>query len=1048
MNLKLSSFTILIVFGCLSIIGLSIIPLLNVKLKPTREYSSISINYSWRNSSAKLLEKEVTSKLEGVFNVLQGVRNINSLTQKGRGRITLEFEKNSDMDAKRFEISNLIRQTYDDLPLGVSYPQINNLNSFRNNDEEKAVLSYSINSLENPYYIEKYVRDKLIPKLKEIDGVNSVNIYGANSYEWVVEYKTNQLLQLGISVFTISRAVNLYFQKQQLGLVSFYSNEDSINKEISLSLIYNSTEEVDWSSIPVKKVGERIIYLSDISDVKFKETEPTSYYRVNGLNAISITIFSDKGINTIDLSKKVKTKVSNLNDNLNQDGYSLKLTYDSSEFISEEISKIISRSAYSLIILLILILFIHWNFNYLKVLFLSIVANLTISIIFYYLFKVELQIYSFAGITISFGIIVDNSIVMIDHIRNKGNKRVFLAIIASTLTTIGALFIIFFLKEEQKINLLDFALVISINIIVSLFISFFLIPSLLEKVQLKRVKFNLNKKRLIVKFTKVYIQIILLCKKKYLKWFFILIFIFGFGLPLHLLPEKLKGDSFFIEFYNNTLGNDWFNKEIRKDLEKFIGGSIRLFTENIFEKSYNLDPEVTAIKIRGNMPPGVTISQLNESIKEFENLLSKYSEVKLFETNVFDSRNSQIQIYFTKNSELTGFPYVLKKLLEEKANSLGAASWSVAGIGRGFSNALGSGYKSQAITLEGYNYSQLYGYAEELKEQLIRNAGVRIKDITIQNNRRSYKQFGEFYLDLDSEKLADAEISQSIVQSFLRNIFFSEGITTIVNDSELQTVRLVSDEYKKSNIWDFKSTPLWISKKQYKLGQLAILNKKNINNSIYKTNQQYSLIVSYDFIGTYRLARKVKRDNIKQIKTKLPIGFKVGKSFSTNWDKDGVNQYYSLIIVIFIIFLVCAVLLESLKQPFVIISMIPISFIGVFLTFYLFDFNFDQGGYASFILLCGISVNSALYIINDFNNLKTQYPKRNLTQLYFKAFNYKIIPVSLTIVSTIVGLIPFIWSEQNEAFWFSFAVGAIGGLIFSTLGIFLYLPLFLKMDKK
>jgi multidrug efflux pump subunit AcrB len=80
--------------------------------------------------------------------------------------------------------------------------------------------------------------------------------------------------------------------------------------------------------------------------------------------------------------------------------------------------------------------------------------------------------------------------------------------------------------------------------------------------------------------------------------------------------------------------------------------------------------------------------------------------------------------------------------------------------------------------------------------------------------------------------------------------------------------------------------------------------------------------------------------------------------------------------------------------------------------------------------------------------LKTQYPKRNLTQLYFKAFNYKIIPVSLTIVSTIVGLIPFIWSEQNEAFWFSFAVGAIGGLIFSTLGIFLYLPLFLKMDKK
>jgi len=134
--------------------------------------------------------------------------------------------------------------------------------------------------------------------------------------------------------------------------------------------------------------------------------------------------------------------------------------------------------------------------------------------------------------------------------------------------------------------------------------------------------------------------------------------------------------------------------------------------------------------------------------------------------------------------------------------------------------------------------------------------------------------------------------------------------------------------------------------------------------------------------------------------------------------------------------------LESLKQPLAIISMIPISFIGVFLTFYLFDFNFDQGGYASFILLSGISVNAALYIINDYNNLRNQYKNRNIQLLYFKAFNYKIIPIILTISSTIAGLIPFVWSGQNEAFWFSFAVGSIGGLLFSLIGIIVYLPLF------
>jgi multidrug efflux pump subunit AcrB len=128
--------------------------------------------------------------------------------------------------------------------------------------------------------------------------------------------------------------------------------------------------------------------------------------------------------------------------------------------------------------------------------------------------------------------------------------------------------------------------------------------------------------------------------------------------------------------------------------------------------------------------------------------------------------------------------------------------------------------------------------------------------------------------------------------------------------------------------------------------------------------------------------------------------------------------------------------------------MIPISFVGVFLTFYAFEINFDQGGYASFILLAGISVNSALYILNDFNNLKKDRPNLSLSTQYQKAFLSKITPVLITILTTIFGLIPFIWDGQQEVFWFSFAAGSIGGLVFSLIGIFLYLPLFMKLQMR
>ena len=315
-------------------------------------------------------------------------------------------------------------------------------------------------------------------------------------------------------------------------------------------------------------------------------------------------------------------------------------------------------------------------------------------------------------------------------------------------------------------------------------------------------------------------------------------------------------------------------------------------------------------------------------------------------------------------------------------------------------------------------------------------------DITSGNSWGGNGNSQEYYLDFDNKKMALAAVSQTSLYDYLNKQTHSGGLTSFIHNNELQQVKLMSDKYQKMNVWDLKYAPIAILNNQYKLNQMASIEKKNTGNSISKSNQQYRLTVEYDFIGTEPLARKVREDNVKELESKLPIGYRVFEQSYGGWDKKDMKQYYFIFVVILIIFFICSILLESLRQPFAIISMIPISFIGVFLTFYLFDFNFDQGGYASFILLCGISVNAALYIINDYNNFKRQYPLRNSQLLYFKAFNYKIIPVLLTIMSTMVGLIPFVWGGQNEAFWFSFAVGSIGGLLFSLIGIFIYLPVF------
>ena len=130
------------------------------------------------------------------------------------------------------------------------------------------------------------------------------------------------------------------------------------------------------------------------------------------------------------------------------------------------------------------------------------------------------------------------------------------------------------------------------------------------------------------------------------------------------------------------------------------------------------------------------------------------------------------------------------------------------------------------------------------------------------------------------------------------------------------------------------------------------------------------------------------------------------------------------------------------------IFVIPISYIGVFLTFYIFHINFDQGGFASFVLLCGITVNASIYLLNEYNQLCDRYPRLSPLRAYLKAWNAKIIPILLTVVSTVLGFIPFMLGADKEAFWFPLAAGTIGGLLMSLFGIFVYLPLFALPRKR
>ena len=147
-----------------------------------------------------------------------------------------------------------------------------------------------------------------------------------------------------------------------------------------------------------------------------------------------------------------------------------------------------------------------------------------------------------------------------------------------------------------------------------------------------------------------------------------------------------------------------------------------------------------------------------------------------------------------------------------------------------------------------------------------------------------------------------------------------------------------------------------------------------------------------------------------------------------------------------------AITFESYRLPFAVIFMIPISFIGLFLTFGLSDLSFDQGGFAAFVMLSGIVVNAGIYIVLTYKEINGKFsrPAASVSDLraYVKAFGRKITPIMLTVISTILGLIPFLTDGPKEVFWFDFAIGTMGGMVFSVIAVLVVLPVFVISKRK
>ena len=1028
----MTPFRIIISFIVLAIIGFALVPRLSVDLNPREREPVLTVSFGVPRSSPDLVEKLATSPLEGALSQLADLKKINSLSNYDRGSITLRFDKETDMEFKKFEVSSIIRQVYPALDQKVSYPLVTQT-AERMSDLKTPILTYSVNGPFASFEIKKIAEDVIKSSLNRFAEIEEITIRGANDLQLFVTYDIKKLQAFKLSKSDIESVIAGSFGRSFPGSV-VNNRGETLFIQVDRSL--QDISQLENLLVTTKEGKE--IYLKDLASLTLEEAEPNSFYRINGNNSVTLSIINRDGVNKVLLAKNIKEAIDGTK-SLLPEGFEVRLENDDTEFLEKELNKIYKRSGLSILILIVFIFLINRNLKYLSILFLGIIVNLSITGIILYLLKVDIHMYSLAGLTISFGLIVDNAIIMIDHLHKHKNRKVFVALLGASLTTIIALLIVFFLPEDDRKNLTEFSVVVTVMLAVSLLVALLFTPAMYEILfgnQAKKGRaLTVKQLRKRVKAFGVFSRSIGFVANYRKTFIFLLLLLFG--IPVFFLPAKWEGQ----EWYNKTVGSTLYQEEIRPYLDKALGGSLRLFVRGVFEKSSYREAEKTRLYISARLPFGNTLEQMDFIMREFEGFLKGVEGIDQFVTYVQSGQNAQITITFKEAYEKSALPYQLKGRLSVKSTDWSGASWTIYGVGQGFyTGSSGDGIPSFRVTLKGYNYDELERQSELLAEKLLRHKRIQ----TVNTNERlgwNEQKTEEYVLRLDQSKMALGNANQYQVINALNNVSRPSGPSAYLalEDKNYGVVVRERDSGKYSK-FDLEENSLIGGEDQvFKVSNFGTLTKETTTNALHKEDRQYIRLVAFEYMGSAKFGNEYLDEVLTEMKANMPIGYTAEKE-TWSWDWSKAKRQYSLILVLVVgIFFICSVLFENLKQPFYIIVIIPFSFIGLFLIFSLFDFYFDQGGYAAFVMLGGLAVNAAIFIVNDLNNRNTGLYNRNV----LKAVAGKAVPIMLTILSTCFGLIPFIMEGQNEVFWFSLAIGTIGGLVFSIIGVFVGLPGFL-----
>ncbi len=989
--------------------GLFSLGRLKIDLFPELDFPVVAVITQYVGVGPFDIETVVTRPIEEAVSSVQNVKTVTSDSRQGLSLVMLEFEWGTDMDQAEIDVRNALDFIEEYLPDDISDPMV-----FAFDPSMQPISFMSVGSqLHGLAELRKISEQDIEPRLERIPGVASASTTGGLKREIRILLNPIRLRAHHISVLQVENALRANNLQLPSGWIDNKQQEFTIQTQGE----YQSVEEIRNTAITTLQGS--VIRISDVAQVVDGFAESRQEVLVNDNPSVLLILQKQSDANTVNTLKRVHARMASILQEIPSD-IKIETIWDQADFINRSMKNLGNTAIQAIILAFLILLFFLRNFRSSLIVAISIPISIIVTFAVMDQAGLTLNIISMAGLALAVGLLVDNSIVVLESIyrlreqgmkpreaADTGTSEVSTAIIASTLTTVSVFLPVLFVPGIAGELFNDMVVTICFSLAVSLIVALTLVPLLSSR----------------------FLQLNQALKKKS---------------KLHRLSQSI-GNSIDRLRKNYLKALDW---SLKHKLRVIIMTAVAfvLAVALLFTRGGEFIPENDQgfVQMAVDRSPGTSLPAMAKSIHLIHNIIKEQvPEAEMVYSNfgqgegmfaAFSSSGSNegdIMIRLVPRSQRTRSSQDIENDLRQYLNKLPDVEVRFADRGE---EAFMGGGGDIVIQLFGYDLEVAKALANDIEQKVSINKEIVETEVSVKEAAPELK------IQLKRDRIADLGLSTSQIGQVIRTSILGNVVSQYREGGDEYDIRVQLQKEFRQNINDLENILITTYQgQQIPLRSLASIELTDAPTEINREDQERVVsinctVAGNDLRGATAKVRKILKGY------PLPTDFRIEIGGAA---EEMMNSFLYLglafLVAMLLTYMVMASQFESLLDPFIILFTIPLSLIGVSLALFLTGTTLSVMSLIGNIMLVGIIVNNGIVLISYINLLRER--GHSLTEAIHLGGEARMRPVIMTALTTILAMFPLALGigESGEN-WAPMARSVIGGLLVGTILTLIVIP--------